>query len=124
LLRGGEPADDRTGRNRSADLREMLRSVLFHAAAVEQAKRSAAMRLAPQEDVTGDVERVDHLQVLVDDGDTETGRTARTVDAHRCAIDADLAGVGPVDAGKDFHQGRLAGAVLADECDDLAAGDF
>ena len=81
------------------------------------------MRLAPQEDVAGDVERVDHLQVLVDDGDTETGRTDRAVDAHRCAIDADLAGVGPVDAGKDFHQRGLAGAVLADECDDLAAGD-
>ena len=40
-----------------------------------------------------------------------------------CAVEADLAGIGPVDAGEDLHQRRLAGAVLADERDDLAARD-
>ena len=40
------------------------------------------------------------------------------------AVEADLAGVGLVDAGKDLHQRGLAGAVLADERDDLAARDL
>ena len=37
-----------------------------------------------------------------------------------CAVDEDLAGVGGVRARQRVHQRRLAGAVAADEADDLA----
>ena len=42
----------------------------------------------------------------------------------RHAEDADLAAVRLDDAAHDLHQGRLAGAVVADEGDDLAAMDL
>ena len=41
-------------------------------------------------------------------------------DRHRRAGDPDLAGIGGVDAGQDLDQGRLAGAVVAEEAEDLA----
>src|SRR5262249_1634151 len=48
---------------------------------------------------------------------------AGTGDAGRPAIEQDLAGIGLVDAGEDAHQGRLAGAVLADQADHLVRAD-
>jgi hypothetical protein len=45
------------------------------------------------------------------------------VDTARLAADADLAGIGLVVAVEDAHQGRLAGAVLADDAVDRAARD-
>src|SRR5262249_12410470 len=39
------------------------------------------------------------------------------------AADADRAGGGREDTGEDAHRRRLAGAVRAEEADDLAAGD-
>ena len=41
----------------------------------------------------------------------------------RPAVEQDLAGVGLVDARQDLDQGRLAGAVLAEQRMDLAATD-
>ena len=38
----------------------------------------------------------------------------------RLAVDPDLAAVGGMGARQHPHQGRLAGAVAADEADDLA----
>ena len=32
----------------------------------------------------------------------------------------DRTGIGALDAGEDFHQGALAGTVLADQCQDLS----
>src|SRR5262245_58402160 len=102
----------------------MPRRELFHAAAVEEAQRTGPVRLASQKDVAGDVERVDHLQLLVDDGDPQTGRAAWAVDGHGLAVDADLPDVRLMDPGEDLHHRRFAGAVLADERDDLAACDL
>ena len=42
---------------------------------------------------------------------------------HCAAVDADRAGARRDDAAQDLHQRRLAGAVLADEADHLAAAD-
>ena len=84
-------------------------------------RKPDASRLTSEEDVAGHVERVDHLQFLMDDGDAETGRVAGTVDGHGCAVEEDLTSVRPVNAGENLHQGGLAGTVLADECDDLTA---
>ena len=40
------------------------------------------------------------------------------------AVDGDRAFVGQVNAGGHLHQRRLAGAVAADQSDDLAGGDI
>ena len=61
--------------------------------------------------------------MLVHHADAGRDRLARTADAHRLAVDADLAGVGLVEAVDDVHQRRLAGAVLADDAVDDAARD-
>src|SRR6185436_16123747 len=45
------------------------------------------------------------------------------MDVGRLAVDADLAAIGAVIAVEDVHQGRLAGAVLADDAVDRALGD-
>ena len=61
--------------------------------------------------------------MLVDHADAVADRLARGADADRLAVDADLAGVGFVEAVEDRHQRRLAGAVLADDAVDDAALD-
>ena len=53
----------------------------------------------------------------------EPGGIRRTVHHHRHAVDGDVARVRPMDPGQDLHQGRLAGAILPDEPDDLSGGD-
>ena len=90
-----------------------------HPPAIEQSQRSAARRLAAEEHVAGDVQRVDELELLVDDRDAEPRGIDRPVHDNRRAVDANLARVGAMDAGQDLHQRRLAGAVLADERHDL-----
>ena len=50
--------------------------------------------------------------------------SAAFVETGRLAGDEDLAGVGLVDAAQNLHQRRLAGAVLADQADDLAGPDL
>ena len=40
-----------------------------------------------------------------------------------CAVDGDRAAVGSERAGEDVHQGRFAGAVVADEADAFARVD-
>ena len=48
---------------------------------------------------------------------------ARILADNRDAVEADLAGVGPMDAGDRLHQRRLAGAIVADERDRAARLD-
>ena len=55
----------------------------------------------------------------MDEGDRQ--RVGRRIDG--AAVEADLAGIGGVDAGEDLDQRRLAGAVLAEQRMHLAAPD-
>ena len=63
-------------------------------------------------------ERRHQHEMLVHHADAVADRLARATDAHGFAVDADLAGVGLVEAVEDRHQRRLAGAVLADDAVD------
>ena len=56
----------------------------------------------------------------MDHADAEVLCGSRRRDVDLLAADPNGAGVAPVDPGKDLHQRRLAGAVLADEGVDLA----
>ena len=76
--------------------------------------------LAAEEEVRRRVDVVGEGERLVDRLDPERLRVARVRDLNRLAVQEDLARVGPVRAGQDPHERRLAGAVAADEADDLA----
>src|SRR5439155_26418743 len=52
--------------------------------------------------------------------DSQPGRVLRAVDLNGAPVEEDLAAVRAVDAGHALDQGRLARAVVADECHDLS----
>ena len=84
----------------------------------------AMQRLAPEEDVGGDAELRDEVQLLVDDGDARPPRRrGRWRSATGRAVDPDLAVIVGVHAGEDLHQRRLAGAVLAHQRVHLAGAE-
>jgi hypothetical protein len=67
--------------------------------------------------------KTDQHEVLVDHPDAGRDGGTRIVERHDPAVDDDLALVGLVEAIEDVHQGRLAGAVLAEQGVDLARLD-
>ena len=75
---------------------------------------------AAEEHVLHDVEVVAQREVLVHDLDAEVRRLARVVEVHDLAVELHLALVVGLHAGEALDQGRLAGAVVADERGDLA----
>ena len=60
------------------------------------------------------------MKMLVHHADAGGQRIGRAGDPHRLALDEDLAGVGRIGAEQHVHQRRLAGAVLAQQPEDLA----
>ena len=101
---------------------ERLAGRALHARLVEN--HSGADALPAQEHVRDDVEVVREREVLVHDLDPELGGVARAVDVHVLTLEADLALVERVDPGDGLDQGRLAGAVVADQRHDLAAANL
>ena len=96
---------------------EGLLGRLLHAALVE---REAAAPFTAEEHVLDDVEVVAQREVLVDDLDAEGAGVARRVDGDRAALEQVVAGVDGVGAADALDERRLARAVVADECSDLA----
>ena len=109
---GAEPVEQR----RAPSARMLARSTSFSG--------PPRQRLAADEDVGGDVEIVEEVEFLVDEGDAGRdgvvdGQRRRARRRRRGSMPA----LGAVDAAEDLHQRRLAGAVLADEADHLAGRD-
>ena len=80
--------------------------------------------LATEEHVLHDVEVVAQREVLVHDLDAEMGGIPRRVQVAVLAVDEDFALVVGLDTGETLDQGRLSGAVVADEGSDLAGVDL
>ena len=120
LARGREAADLRGGRD--------LAGGRGGRAAPRRRGRRAARREKPnrrllvaEEDVLGDGQALDQVELLVDGGDAERPwRPAGGDSGRRLAVPRDPALVGLVDAGEHLDQGRLAGAVLAEQAVHLA----
>src|SRR5258708_6286475 len=74
-----------------------------------------AQRLPAHEDVLRDGQVGEQGRLLVDDRDACRARGDRTVKDHGLAVHQQLAAVRPVHAREDLHQGRLPGAVLAEQ---------
>ena len=76
-----------------------------------------------QDHVLGDGERRHQPELLVDHSDAGRQGVCRRPEPVGGPLHPDLALIGTVDAGQDVHEGRLAGAVLAEHCVDAAAFD-
>ncbi len=92
--------------------------VLGQTTLVDQAARRG--RQTTHVDVLGHAEVRRERRLLVDHGQTAPDHVLWAAGLDGFTIDEDLARVAGVGARQDLHQGRLAGAVLADEPDDLA----
>ena len=76
-----------------------------------------------QHQVLENGERRHQGRMLVDGADAEIERDARAGDPGHAAANLDRARVGPLHARENRDQGRLAGAVLAEQCVDLRRVD-
>ncbi len=76
-----------------------------------------------EHDVLADREARDQIALLVDHADAERHGVAGVEQADLFAAHDELALVGPVDAGDDLDERRLAGAVLAEQRVDRALGE-
>ncbi len=77
-----------------------------------------------EKDILGDRQLGDDLGLLVDHADAGRVRLRRAAEAHGRPVDEDAAAVRLEDAFEQPHQRRLAGAVLADQRQDLAGPDL
>ena len=77
-------------------------------------RQASPRELVPEEDVLGDRQAVDDVQLLVHRGDAELERGLGRGDLDGLAEPGDRAAVGAVDAGERLDEGRLAGAVLSE----------
>ena len=82
-----------------------------------------ALEAEGERDVLGDRHPFDQAEILVDEGDLLALAKARRAMLIRLAVDQDLPRIGLVDAAQDLDQGGFAGAVLAEQRDDLAPSD-
>ena len=90
---------------------------------VRQDTGEAPDRLAAEEDVGSDRKVIGEGEVLVDGLDAAVARLARRRHVEAFARQMDGTGVGLVDAGDVLDQRRLAGTVVADQRQHLAAGE-
>ena len=101
-------------------LPEQAPALLLHRHLVEGAR---VVELAAEEEVGDDVEVVAERQVLEDGRDAEVLGLGRAVDGRGLAVELHGALVGRVDARDGLDERRLAGAVVADQGDDLVRAD-
>ena len=90
---------------------------------VDQLQRPAEDRFAADHHVGRHVEIVEEVELLVHEGDARRHGAGDRELRMRRAVDADQPFARLDDAAQDLHQGRLAGAVLADQRQHLAALD-
>ena len=114
-------------RNVDVELLEGLARVLMHRAIArhphEPLERAPA-ELAADEEIGGRVEVRDQRQILEHGFDAEGSRDSRRGDRRRFPLALDRPRVRGVDPGYALDQGRLSGAVVAEESHDLAATDI
>ena len=126
---GGEGAGDRDdgfvgagqvgdgGRrvDRAADLGEGAPGLGGDGGPVDQMQGGAGIA-GGERDILGHAHPFDQAEILMDERDGQAARGG--IDGG--AADVDLAGIGAMDAGEDLDEGRLTGAVAAEQGMDLA----
>ena len=115
----GRVADDGIG----IDFESVLSTQLGHPLPGSVAVEHDAGTFRPENDVLGDGEARDEHEVLVDHGQPGEHGVARVLESDRLTVDQNLALIGVIQPEEDVHQGRLAGAVFAEQGVDLALLD-
>ena len=119
-LRERQAGDTCIGTEIGAELLEQWRCLAAQRDAVDQPERPAFQRLAANEDIGGGRQIVEEVEFLMDEGDTCPHRSVDGKPVNLLAVEFDHAAGRLDDAAENFHQGRFAGAVLADQSDHLA----
>ncbi len=112
------PRASRSGSSRTPSCSNTRGRLAAHPSAVDAAE--PLERLHADEDVLGDGQIGEERRLLEDDRDPGGLRLLGVVEDRLLAVEHEPAGVGPVDAGEDLDERRLAGAVLPDEAVHLA----
>ncbi len=120
-LREREVGDRRLGGEIDADALQQRVDPPAQRLPVDQPQRASLEGLATEEDVGRDVEIVEKVELLMHEGDAGRHGVRDRQRLARHAVDRDRAARRRHHAAQDLHQGRLAGTVLADQPDDLAA---
>ena len=87
-------------------------------------QHAAGGELVPEEDVLGDGQAVDDVELLVHRGDAHVDRGDGIRDLALLALPEDLAAGRLVRAGEDLDEGRLARAVLPEDAMHFARDDL
>ena len=95
-------------------------TIRFVVLAVDELKGTARQRLPPDQHIRPDVEIVEKVQFLMNEGDSGAQRFGDGERAVRGAVDLDRSLIGLHHPAEDLHQRRLARAVLADQRENLA----
>ena len=82
--------------------------------------RASPAQLPTEEDVGRDVERWGDCEVLIDGLDPGSSSVAGRAEVRALTVEADLTFVRLQRARERFDQRRLAGTVVADDCENLA----
>ena len=113
LLGRRQLADDPRGRDLGVS--EPSEQVAHQRAGLASLGEPGAGHLVAEEDVLGDVEVWDQVELLVDGRDAVLDGLRRRRERGLLAVPGDGAGVGLVEPGEHLDQGGLAGAVLAEQ---------
>ena len=120
LLRAAEALHPRRGVDVAADQREGICGTLLGAPPVDGAEQPGTGGEAFGEaHILGHRHPFDEAEVLMDEGDAVRARRLHTMAIDRAA-DRDDTFVGADDAAKHLDERGFAGAILAEECDDIA----
>ena len=109
---------------RHRQVAQKLLGALLHVHLVDHVNRDAVHELLAEEKIRDHVEVVAQRQILKDGGDAEALRRLGCADPDLLAAEVGLTGVRGLDAVDGLDQGALAGAVVADQGDDLARVDL
>ena len=121
LVRDGQAFGDAGRVDRNAKAVEQLARLPDHRRRADEPE--AALGLAADENVLRDAQVREERGLLVDDRDSGVLALGNVAELDALARHLEVAGIGVVQAGEDFHQRGLAGAVLPDQCVDFASLD-
>ena len=110
MLSDTQRGDAAVGIDRNSKMLQEAPGCSHHAPAIDDRPRDEW--LPAKEDVVGDAEFRDQVELLVNDRDACRFGIAHAGERNGSAIDLNGAEIVDVHAGQDFHQGALAGAVF------------
>src|SRR5204863_8169649 len=104
LLRDGKIFEGRLTWDVQPQTFEIRFSLRVKLSAINQSQRPAPHRLAPQKDVLGYVEIIEHIQFLMNETDASADRVRHRTDDDLVTVNTNPASIRLIDAAEDFHE--------------------